>query len=76
MSVKRMVDYHITRLKDKRDTIRLEAINELVLLEATEALEELENLYRNDINEDVRRAAKNAGKKLFAVQLLRDQNTQ
>jgi len=76
MSVKRMVEYHITRLKDKREDIRLEAIQELVLLDATEALNELEDIYHNDPNEDVRRAAKDAGKKLFAVQLLRNQDSQ
>ncbi len=74
MSMKRMVEYHIGRLKDKRDDIRLEAIQELVLLDATEALSDLEQLYRTDTSLDVRRAAKDAGKKLFALQLLRDKN--
>lgn len=72
MSVKRMVEYHISRLKDKRDDIRLEAIAELILLDATEALPELETVYHNDTNADVRRAAKDAGKKLFALQVLRE----
>lgn len=72
MSVKRMVEYHIGRLKDKRDDIRLEAIQELVLLDATESLADLEEIYRSDPNLDVRRAAKDAGKKLFTLQLLRE----
>ena len=67
-----MVEYHIGRLKDKRDSIRLDAIQELVLLDATEALPDLEDLYHNDPHIDVRRAAKNAGKKLFALQVLRE----
>lgn len=69
MSVKRMVEYHLSRLKDKRPNIRLEAIQELVLLDAIETLEMLEDVYRNDADEEVRRAAKDAGKKLFALQL-------
>lgn len=73
MSVKRMVDYHIQRLNNKRDDIRLQAIQELIHLEAVEALAELENVYRNDPNDSIRRAAKNAGKTLFAHQLLTSQ---
>ena len=75
MSMKRMVDYHISRLKDKRADIRLDAIQELLLLDATEALNALEEVYHHDADEEVRRAAKNAGKKLFTLQLLeRDQD--
>lgn len=74
MSMKRMVEYHIGRLQDKRDDIRLEAIQELVLLDATEALAELEQIYHNDPNLDVRRAAKEAGKTLFALQIRREKN--
>ena len=69
MSVKRMVEYHISRLKDKRTNIRLEAIQELVLLGAVEALDMLEEVYRTDAEESVRRAAKDAGKQLFTQQL-------
>lgn len=72
MSVKRMVDYHIKRLKDKRDHIRLEAIQELIHLGATDALADLEAVYHHDPNDKVRRAAKEAGKVLFANQLLDD----
>lgn len=74
MSYKRMVEYHINRLQDKRDNIRVEAINELVLLDAVDALDELESIYRNDPNESVRRAAKDAGKKLFALQVVRSKD--
>lgn len=74
MSFKRMVEYHINRLKDKRANIRLQVIEELVLLDAVEALEELETIYHNDPNADVRRSAKDAGKKLFTLQLLREKD--
>ena len=73
MPVQRLVDYHVKRLKNKRDDIRLEAIQELIQLDAIEALADLEFVYRNDTNDTVRRAAKNAGKTLYTHQLLNKQ---
>jgi len=69
-----MVDYHIKRLKNKRDDIRLQAIQELIHLDAVEALSELENVYRTDPSNSVRIAAKDAGKTLFTHQLLANQD--
>lgn len=64
-SVKRVVDYHINRLKDKRAEIRLDAIRELELLGAGEALEPLKDLFQNDDDMDVRKAAQQAGRAIF-----------
>lgn len=64
-SVKRIVDYHINRLKDKRPEIRLQAIKELELLGDADALEALQWVYANDEDVDVRKAAQQAGRSIF-----------
>lgn len=56
------------RLKDKSPDARINAIQELVLLEAYEAMPELEELFRTDPDEDVRKAAQKAGRELFLKQ--------
>jgi HEAT repeat protein len=63
--VKKLVEYHISRLKDKNASIRLEAIQELELLQDIDSLEALQNIFNNDPDEDVRRAAQQAGRKIF-----------
>lgn len=68
-SRQRIVDYHIHRLGDKSAEIRLKTINELVLLEATEALDALQDVFRNDADSDVRRAAQHAGRRLYQIKL-------
>lgn len=65
MSKDRMVEYHIARLKDKRASIRLDSIKQLVLLQATEALEVLKEIFENDPDADVRKAAQQAGREIF-----------
>ena len=64
-SVKRIVEYHINRLKDKRPEIRLQAIKELELLCDPDALQPLQDLYANDDNKDVRKAAQQAGRTIY-----------
>lgn len=64
-SVKRVLDYHINRLKDKRPEVRLEAIRELELLCDPIALGPLREVYDNDDNVDVRKAAQQAGRTIF-----------
>lgn len=68
MTVKRVIDYHIARLKDKNSAVRLTAIKELELLGATEALEALQDVFQNDEDLDVRRAAQSAGRAIFLKQ--------
>ncbi|MFW5692355.1 MAG: HEAT repeat domain-containing protein [Chloroflexota bacterium] len=63
--VKRVVAYHIARLKDKNPEVRLKAIRELELLSDPDALEPLQQVFRQDPNADIRRAAQEAGRKIF-----------
>lgn len=62
---KQLVQYHISRLKDKNAAARLNAIQELVLLADGDALEALKEVYDNDPDEEVRRAAQQAGRDLY-----------
>jgi HEAT repeat protein len=61
----RLIAYHIARLKDKNPQVRLASIEELLLLQATDALSALEELFRTDTDTEVRKAAQEAGKRLF-----------
>jgi HEAT repeat protein len=62
---KRLVAYHIARLQDKSPDIRLKAINELVLLADPEALEALKDVFKNDADIEIRKAAQEAGRLIF-----------
>jgi len=62
---KRIIAYHIARLVDKSPTTRLEAIRELELLAAPEALEALQSVFENDSDKDVRKAAQDAGRAIY-----------
>jgi hypothetical protein len=64
-AVERMIAFHLERLKDKNAEVRLKSIEELLLLEATSALEMLESVFRSDPDETVRLAAKKAGRVLY-----------
>lgn len=63
----RMIAFHVARLQDKNPEVRLRSIRELVLLEATEALDTLKNIYLNDPDEQVRRQAQQAGRTLYNI---------
>lgn len=66
MSVnKKLVAYHVGRLKDKNVEVRLKSIRELVELGDPEALDALQELYRTENDPDVRKAAQEAGRALF-----------
>jgi HEAT repeat protein len=65
MTVKRMVAYHISRLKDKNPAVRLKSISELALLGDPDALEALQEVYESDDDSEVRKAAQEAGRSIF-----------
>jgi len=62
---KRVVEYHIGRLKDKNPDVRLKSISELKLIGDPAALEPLEEVFRSDAEADIRKAAQDAGLEIF-----------
>ncbi len=62
---RRLVDYHMMRLSDKSREVRLKSIQELRLLCDVAALDVLKQVYANDIDPDVRKAAQEAGREIF-----------
>lgn len=64
-ATERLIAYHLARLQDKNPAIRVRSIEELALLEATEAYSTLEQIFRTDPDEGVRRAAQEAGRSLY-----------
>ncbi len=65
MSQQRVIEYHIARLKDKQVKNRLDAIEQLALLNAEEALPILQEVYEKDQDEDVRKKAQQAGRSIY-----------
>jgi len=62
---KKLVAYHISRLKDKNPDVRLKSIQELAQLGDTDALAALEQLFKSDGDKDVRKAAQEAGLTIY-----------
>lgn len=67
-SRQRLIEYHLSRLHDKRASVRIDAIRELELLGAAEALEPLRTIFEQDEDADVRKAAQLAGRAIFRMQ--------
>jgi HEAT repeat protein len=65
---KKLVAYHIGRLKDHDPQIRLRTIQELAQLGDPEALEALHSVFENDSDPGVRKAAQDAGRAIFTNQ--------
>ncbi len=65
----RLIEYHLLRIKEGSKAARLDSIEQLVLLEAVEALEVLRSVVENDEEVEVRRAALEAGRRLFLLTL-------
>ncbi len=61
----KLVAYHIARLRDKNPAVRLKSIQELVELGDPDALDALRDLFQNDPDFEVRKAAQEAGRILF-----------
>jgi len=64
-AVKRVIEYHVNRLKDKRPEARLQAVKELELIGDRGVLDILRNVYETDEDGDVRKAAQIAGRTVF-----------
>ncbi|NWF70701.1 MAG: HEAT repeat domain-containing protein [Chloroflexi bacterium] len=64
----KILAYHLARLKDKNPQVRLQSIQELEQLGADEALDALQEVFKTDSNADVRKAAREAGRKIFLKQ--------
>ncbi|PJF29904.1 MAG: hypothetical protein CUN52_06005 [Phototrophicales bacterium] len=64
----KLLEYHIGRLKDKRVEVRLQSIQELVLLNDIGALDALRDVFTNDSDVEVRKAAQEAGRVIFKNQ--------
>lgn len=73
--MKQIVEYHISRLKDKSPDVRLKAIQELVLLEDGDALEALKDVFETDSDDDVRKVAQAAGRELFLKLRAKEQSS-
>jgi HEAT repeat protein len=65
---KKLLAYHIGRLKDKNPEVRLKSIQELAQLGDPEALEVLRELFDTDADAEVRKAAQEAGRAIFMRQ--------
>lgn len=65
MTRARLIDYHILQLREGKRAARLDSIQQLVLLEAVDALDALRLVVETDEDVDVRRAAQQAGRHLF-----------
>jgi HEAT repeat protein len=67
MARSRIIDYHLMQLHDGNTLKRLDAIEQLRLLGAVEALETLRHLCEHDSEFTVRSAAQKAGRHLFGL---------
>lgn len=72
----RLIDYHILRIRDGSKAARLDSIQQLILLEAVEALDALRVVVETDSDLEVRRAAQEAGRHLFRLSLQKSDNQQ
>lgn len=73
-AIERMIAFHLARLKDKNPDVRIKSIEELSLLGAVQVMDELETVFRTDLDENVRAAAKKAGRELFIKSRSNDNN--
>lgn len=62
---KKIVHYHIDRLKDREVSVRMDAIRELREIGDPESLPALQDVFAHDEDLNIRRAAQNAGREIF-----------
>jgi vesicle coat complex subunit len=69
LTVPRIVlNYHIKRLRDKNPQVRLNAIEELRKIGDPEAMQPLQEVFQNDDDMQVKRAAQQAGREIWQSQ--------
>lgn len=66
-SLEKVLAFHMSRLKDKRPDVRLKSIAELRAMgaDAQDALAALEECYKESDEEDVKKAAQEAGYAIY-----------
>jgi hypothetical protein len=62
-----LTEYYVARLKATNNDVRRDAIQRLVSIDAVDALEALQEVYKSDIDEDIRKDAQKAGRTLWEV---------
>jgi HEAT repeat protein len=62
-----VIEFHISRLKDKNPQVRVKSARELGLLGDVSALEALEELFRTETDPEVRKAVQEAGRRLYQI---------
>lgn len=62
---KKVIEYHLSRLKDKNPEVRLKAVKELEIIADPDTLEALQELFNSDDDSAVRKAAQEAGRAIF-----------
>jgi HEAT repeat protein len=67
-STKKVLAFHLSRLKDKNPQVRIQSIKELAHLGDSEALEALQALFKSDPDPEVRKAAQDAGRAIYLKQ--------
>ena len=69
-----LVQYHISRLKDKSPEVRVKAAHELGLLGDPAALDALQELFRTETDPRVMKAAQDAGRAIYQKQKEQKEN--
>jgi HEAT repeat protein len=65
-NIKRVIAYHISRLKDKNPETRLKSIQELGQLPDEDSLVALQQAYQTETDPVVKKAAQEAGRLVFS----------
>ncbi|HRE46406.1 MAG TPA: HEAT repeat domain-containing protein [Aggregatilineales bacterium] len=68
MATRRLVEYHLERLKNKNPDIRKDSIEQLRLLGDPAALSALEHVFHHDEVLELRLLAQEAGREIFFKQ--------
>jgi predicted transcriptional regulator len=66
-NIKRVVAYHISRLRDKNPDVRLKSIQELAQLADEDALVALQQAFQTETDAAIKRAAQEAGRTVFTA---------